>query len=260
MKDQVGTYLRTEVIGKILEYYGEVGSSNDVAYEMAAEGSPEGTVVVADSQTKGRGRLHRKWISPPGMNLYISIILRPEIPTHNAPLLTLITSIALSETVRGFGADPRIKWPNDLLINGRKFAGILNEMQPKGEVVDFIVIGVGVNLNMSRRIIQEVMGEIGETATSILEVTGKTVDRAQFAAGFLMALENWYFIFKKEGSSYILNEWKNRWGELNKRIRVRLNGKVMEGTAFDVDDAGHLLLRKDDGSVERIIAGDVILP
>ncbi len=260
MKEEIGKHLRTKIIGKVLDCYEEVGSTNDVAFKLAAKGSPEGAVVVADSQTEGRGRLRRRWVSPPGMNLYISIVLRPEIPTHSASLLTLITSIALSETIEKYGVDSRIKWPNDLLINGRKFAGILNEMQPRGEAVDFIVMGVGVNLNMSRRIIQEVMGEIGETATSILEVTGKTVDRAQFAAGFLMALENWYFIFKKEGSGYILNEWKNRWGELNKRIRVRLNGKVMEGTAFDVDDAGHLLLRKDDGSVERIIAGDVILP
>ena len=260
MKDQVGTYLRTEVIGRVLEYYGEVGSSNDVAFEMAVKGSPEGTVVIADSQTKGRGRLQRKWISPPGMNLYVSIILRPEIPSNNAPLLTLITSIALSETIRDYGADPRIKWPNDLLINRKKVAGILTQMQPKGDVVDFVVIGVGVNLNMSRQIIRDEMGEIGEIATSILEATGGTVDRAQFAASFLMALEHWYFLFKKEGSGYILNEWKKRWGELNKRIQVRLNGKVIEGIAFGVDDAGHLLLRKDDGSVERIIAGDVILP
>src|ERR1700741_2186312 len=148
--ESIRRLLKTETLGKTTYFFEEVGSTNEVAFEIARNGAPEGTVVIADSQTKGRGRLQRKWISPRGVNLYMSVVFRPSIASENAPFLTLVASIALSETIKGTGADTLIKWPNDILINRKKVAGVLTAMQPQGDKVDFVIAGIGVNLNMTR--------------------------------------------------------------------------------------------------------------
>jgi len=251
--------LRTGTFGKVIHYYDETGSTNSVLSRLADNGASEGTTVIADKQTSGRGRLGRRWISPPGMNLYISVLFRPSIAAWESPLLTFIASIALTETIKKTGVPPtEIKWPNDLVINGRKVAGVLTEMSPKGDRVDYVVVGIGVNINMSREQMKREMGETAKFATSIKENKGEETDRAKFTGDLLLGLESWYESFKKRGKSYIIREWTERWGGQNRRVRVAMEkGEVIEGIATGIDREGHLLVKKDDESTVKIITGDV---
>lgn len=251
--------LKTENIGKVLHYHDEVDSTNTVLFRLAEKGASEGTVVIADKQTSGRGRLGRKWISPPGVNLYISLLFRPRIPARESPLLTFLASVALVEAIKKTGAEnPCIKWPNDVQLDGRKVAGVLTEMKPRGNSAEFVVVGLGVNINMTRAEINSEMREASRTATSIKERLGKDIDRAKFASDLLLEIESWYRTFDKRGKSSILKEWTDRWGGRDRRVRVdtEQNDKF-EGTAVGIDGDGHLLVRKDDGSIIKVIAGDV---
>lgn len=251
--------LKTENIGKVIHYFDETGSTNAVLSKLASNGASEGTTVIADKQTGGKGRLGRKWISPPGMNLYISVLFRPSIPAWESPLLTFLASVALVETIKKTGvSNASIKWPNDVLIDSKKIAGVLTEMEPRGERVDYIVVGVGVNINMTRAEINREMGETARSATSLKESLGTDVDRAKFTGDFLLELESWYQIFNRRGKTSIIKEWTERWSGYNKRVRVSgEDGSVTEGVATGIDGEGHLLLKKDDGSSVRIITGDV---
>lgn len=257
MERLINKHLKTKTFGRVLRFYREVESTNDVAFDLAKEGATEGTVVIADTQTKGRGRLQRTWISPSGFNLYMSIIFRPSISPKEASILTLVSSIALFETVNSYGIKCKIKWPNDLLINRRKVAGVLTEMEPDGERVQFVLVGLGINVNMTRGVMNELMGEVSEIATSVREALGHEVERHEFTANVINLLEKWYDEFKSKGKSTILDEWKKRWGDRNKRVRVRFDRSVIEGIAYDLDPNGFLLVRKDNGEIEKIIAGDV---
>jgi BirA family biotin operon repressor/biotin-[acetyl-CoA-carboxylase] ligase len=257
--ESIKRLLKTETLGKVLYLFEEIGSTNEVAFELARNGAPEGTVVIADSQTQGRGRLQRRWISPPRVNLYISVIFRPSIAAKNAPFLTLVASIALAETIKNEGANTLIKWPNDILINWKKVAGVLTAMQPRGDEVDFVVVGVGVNLNMTRETMKKEMGEVAEIATSLREELGHEIERARFTADLINEIEMWYQRFLKNGKSPIIKEWMRRWGAINRRVQVKFNETVVEGTASGIDENGYLLIKKDDGTTERIISGDVIL-
>jgi len=251
--------LKTEILGKSIHFYDEVGSTNDIAFELARQGSPEGTVVIADCQTEGRGRLQRKWISPRGINLYISVIFRPLVKSSDGQLFTLIASIALSETINALGLESKIKWPNDLLIKGKKVAGILTEMQSMEDMVDFLVVGIGLNLNMSREMMQMEMAVIAEAATSVKELLCRDVDTTEITANLIFNLEKWYQEFNNKGNNYIINEWKKRWGDFGRRVHVDFDDSVVEGVAFDINDKGFLLIKKDDGTIERVISGDVKL-
>jgi len=251
--------LQTKKIGKAIHFFKEITSTNDVAFELARNGALDGTVVIADSQTDGRGRLQRKWISPPGLNLYISVILRPVIPAKDAPLFTLVSSVALAETIRNEGANPSIKWPNDIFIEGKKVAGVLTEMQTKGDQAEFVVVGIGVNINMKKENLNKEMREIAEIATSIGEATGRKIDRSAFTAGLINNLEKWYKKFQMQGRKSIIEEWMKMCGTINRRVKVKFNEKEIEGIACRVDENGYLVLRKDDGTIETIVAGDVIV-
>lgn len=257
--ESIKKLLKTEAIGGIIYSFEEVGSTNEVASELARNGAPEGTVIIADSQSKGKGRLQRRWISPPGVNLYMSVIFRPAIEAKDAPLLTLVASIALAETIKGKEPDTLIKWPNDILVKGKKVAGVLTGMQPIGNKVDFVIVGIGVNINMTREMMEREMGEVSEIATSLREALGYDIKREKFASDLIEELEIWYHKFLKEGKPRIIKEWMERWGAINRRVLVRFDGKVIEGIASRIDENGHLLVKKDDGTTEKIIAGDVIL-
>ncbi len=251
--------LNTQTLGRMLYSFEEVGSTNEIAFELARNGAPEGTVVIADSQTKGKGRLSRKWISPPGVNLYMSAIFRPAIVAKEAPFITLVASIAVAEAVKNAGADAIIKWPNDVLVNGKKVAGVLTQMQTVGDRVDFVVVGVGVNINMTGEMMEQEMGDVARIATSLREALGREVDRVRFSADLINELEIWYTRFLSEGKSSIIREWTERWGAVNRRVQVRYNDSQVEGIALGLDGNGYLLVKKDDGATERIIAGDVLL-
>ncbi len=251
--------LRTDNIGKVLHFYDKVDSTNTVLYKLAENGASEGTAVIADSQTEGKGRLDRIWISPPGVNLYISLLFRPSIPARESPLMTLLTAVAIVEALKKTGVkNPSIKWPNDVQIDGKKVAGILTEMKPRGESVEFIVVGIGININMTRATINKEMREAARIATSIMEHLGRDVDRAKFTADLLLEIESWYGTFDKRGKASILKEWTARWGGLEKRVRVSTEkSETFQGTAIGIDGDGHLLVEKDDGETATVIAGYV---
>jgi len=251
--------LKTQSIGRLIHYQDELGSTNTVLLELGEKGASEGTIVIADKQTEGKGRLGRKWVSPSGTNLYISVLFRPEISAADSPLFTFLASIALNETIEKTGVtNTEIKWPNDIQMDGKKVAGVLTEMRTKREMVDFIVVGIGVNINMSRDYINAEMGKVSRIATSIKENLGKDIDRAKFTADLLLELEKWYQIFCHKGKKPILKEWTRAWGDMNKRVRINMEGEQgFEGSALGVDDRGYLLVKTDNGEITKIIAGDV---
>lgn len=251
--------LKTEIMGKVIHYHQETGSTSSVLYRLAENGASEGTVVVADMQTEGKGRLGRTWISPPGINLYISVLLRPSIAAYDAPLLTFTASIAIVEAMKKTGIPgPLIKWPNDVVIDGKKAAGVLTEMKPAGERAEFVIVGIGVNINMTAEAMKLGMGEVSKTATSLREHLGREVDRAKFTADLLLELEAWYRAYTGRGKAHILGAWTERWGARGQRVRVNPEGKnAFQGIAEGIDNDGHMLVRKEDGGLATVVAGDV---
>jgi BirA family biotin operon repressor/biotin-[acetyl-CoA-carboxylase] ligase len=258
--DSIKRLLKTETLGKIIYVFEEVGSTNEIALELGRNGSPEGTMVIANSQTKGKGRLQRSWISPGESNLYMSVIFRPRIAAKEASIFTLVCSIAVAEAIILEGpANTLIKWPNDVLINEKKVSGILTETELKEDRVDFVVVGIGVNLNMTREMMKQQMREVAEIATSLREATGREIERAQFIANLTYKLEIWYQKFLREGKSTIIKEWMERWGAINRRVRVRFDEMTIEGVASGIDENGYLILQREDGTTEKIVSGEVIL-
>jgi BirA family biotin operon repressor/biotin-[acetyl-CoA-carboxylase] ligase len=252
---EVNPLLKTKRLGKVVHYFHAIDSTNAKAYELASKGAQEGEVVVAESQEKGRGRLGRLWFSPPFLNLYVSIILRPDIPPNQASLLTLMAAVATAETLEQFsGLQPIIKWPNDILLRNRKIAGLLNEIHSETDRVHFVILGIGVNLNVDP---EKFPREIRSLATSLKHETGKTVLRKVFLSSLLETTEKWYKIFLKEGGLHILKAWKG-WAQIQgKKVRVTSFGEVLTGVAIDVDSDGALILGTEDGKRKRVVAGDV---
>lgn len=252
---EVLPFLKTRWMGRKIHYFTRLGSTNSTAYELAAQGAEEGEAVVAESQERGKGRLGRIWFSPPFLNLYLSVILRPGWPPHQAPLITLMGAVATAETIERFcGLHPVIKWPNDLLLGGRKVAGLLNEIQSETDRIHFIVLGIGVNLNVDRTTFPEAIQPL---ATSLREELGRTISRKDFLCLLFERLEEWYTRLKGEGRDPILQAWKE-WAQISgQRVRVTSFGEVLSGVAIDIDSEGALLMRTEDGMTRRVVAGDV---
>lgn len=247
--------LGTRRLGRAYEFLAACASTNDVVRSRAAAGAAEGLLVVADSQTAGRGRLGRSWHSPPGQNLYLSLLLRPALPTRRASPLTLLAGAALAHTLAQAGATPRLRWPNDLLVPAagglRKVAGILTEMASDGERVRHIVLGVGLNVNGL-----EFPPDLAERATSLRMTLGRACHRAQLLADFLAAFEPLYDDFLARGPASGLQEWR-RHADLGRVCRIDCDGTKIEGIATDIDKDGALLVRDDTGQVRRLISGEV---
>jgi len=252
---EVRPFLRTRWIGKTIHYFRTVDSTNAQAYQLALRGAGEGEIVVAESQEKGRGRLGRHWFSPPFRNLYLSVILRPKMPPHQAPLITLMAAVATAEAIeKTSGLHPMMKWPNDLLMKGRKLAGLLNEIHSETDRIHFVILGIGVNLNTDERTFSK---EIRTFATSLKRETGKTVSRKIFLQHLLQALEKWYDVLHRQGGSPILQAWRN-WAQVGgKQVRITSFGEQLTGKAVDVDSDGALILETANGQRKRIVAGDV---
>jgi len=255
LPSEIGPLLRTEWMGKKVHYFNSIDSTNSTAYQLALNGAEEGEVVIGESQEKGRGRLGRQWVSPPFLNLYLSVVLRPKIPPHQASLITFMAAVAAAETIeRHSGLTPSIKWPNDLLLGKKKVAGLLNEIHSETDRIHFVILGMGVNLNMDTK---EFPKEIRTKATSLKEERGQPVSRKAFAALLLEELERWYEIFLKEGGAPVLKAWRDRAQIRGKKVRVTSFDEVLIGRAIDVDSDGALILETRDGERKRIVAGDV---
>ena len=250
---ELSPLLNTHDLGRVIHAFETIGSTNEHAYHLAQEGAFHGEVVVSEHQTAGRGSRGRTWVSPPGKNLYFSLVLRPELPPQRASELTLLTAVALAETLRDAGCEARIKWPNDGQVEGRKIAGILTELSAEPDRVHFVIVGVGVNLNSTRA---EMPAELAEIATSLAEARGDQVPRALFTAALWTRLEEWLDLHADEGFSPVRARWKELSCTLGQEVLVRSEHQELRGVAEDIDEAGALLVKTDRG-LQRVLAGDV---
>jgi BirA family biotin operon repressor/biotin-[acetyl-CoA-carboxylase] ligase len=247
--------LKTTVMGKKIRFLSEVASTNTLAMEMAADGTPEGTVVIAETQTGGKGRLGRKWISPKG-NLYLSVVLRPDIPIHKAPLITLTGAVAVASAIRTTcGLEAGIKWPNDILISGKKVSGLLTEMSAEQDRIRHVVLGIGVDVNME---MGELPPEVRSLTTTLAEEAGAKINRTRLLQQVLRDLERWYQKFL-DNDADVLEEWKMLNTTVGNRITVSGAGEALDGLAQGVDRDGRLVVRLDDGTIRTVAAGDVTI-
>ncbi|UCC60421.1 MAG: biotin--[acetyl-CoA-carboxylase] ligase [Dehalococcoidia bacterium] len=249
--DAIKQGLTTRLVGSNLIYYPSVSSTQDIAREAAVKGAHEGTTIVAEEQTKGRARLGRTWINPPGV-VAVSIILHPEM--SQLTRLTVMASLATSQCIeKATGLKTSIKWPNDVLINGKKVSGILIESALRGQAVDWAVVGIGININFDPKSFPE----IADIATSLSAELGREVSQLQVLLHLLDEMEQLYMALR-EGHS-IHEEWRSRLETLGKQVEVTFGDHMEVGCAESVDDDGSLLLRRSDGTLISIIAGDVSL-
>jgi BirA family biotin operon repressor/biotin-[acetyl-CoA-carboxylase] ligase len=254
---EISTGLQSSRIGRRLVCYRETDSTNDDAFKLAEEGAEEGTVVLAEAQRRGKGRLGRRWESPAGLNLYCSVILRPPILPVRAAQLTFLSVVATARAIEAVTPlRPSIKWPNDLLLNGKKVAGLLNEMSAETEKVNFIVLGIGVNINMDH---EQFPDDLRHPATSLFLEAGKPVRRLDLVRTLLEALDALYDSYLLNGYGPVREEWLTRCTFLGRRIRVNFQDNELQGTAEGIDEEGALLVRTPDGGLERVLAGDVTI-
>lgn len=247
--------LKTRVIGKTVHLLSEVASTNTLAMEMAANGTPEGTVVIAETQTGGKGRLGRKWISPKG-NLHLSVVLRPNIPMHKAPLITLMGAVAVASAIRKTcGLEAGIKWPNDILISGRKVSGLLTEMSAEQDRIRHIVLGIGVDVNME---MGELPPEVRGLTTTLASEAKTQINRTALLQQLLRDLEGWYKKFLTHDGE-VLEEWKKLNLTIGNRVTVSGAGESLKGLAQGIDNEGRLIVRGDDGTIHTVAAGDVTI-
>ncbi len=247
--------LETAVVGREVVFFEQTDSTNTRAQELAEQGAADGTVVIAESQSAGKGRLGRQWASPAGVNLYTSVILRPPIPPQSAPQLTFLSAVAVAWAVRDVcGLDARVKWPNDVLLHGRKVAGLLNEMSAESEKVHYVILGIGVNLNMHSG---QFPAELRYPATSVAIEKGEGVHRRRFAQTLYRHLDRLYRRYLDEGVAPILREWEALFDLTGQIVEVGYLHNRIEGRVEGLDTDGALLLRLEDGTRERVLAGDV---
>lgn len=253
---ELDRHLGTELFGRRLIAVATTGSTNDLASDAARGGASEGTVVIAEAQTAGRGRLGRAWQSEPGINLYMSVLLRPELGPAEAPRLSLLAGVAVAEALEAEGLEVSIKWPNDILVGRRKIAGILTEMEAEADRVRAVVVGIGVNLNSTE---DDFLPELRDKATSVLIESGHRADRPAFAARLLGSFERHYRDFSRQGLAAVVADWNRRSCLDGQRVRVTQAGATVEGLCVGIDSDGALLVKQGDGESRRVVAGDVSL-
>ena len=247
--------LKTCFIGTDFVFFEEGESTNHVAKQLAGEGAASGTVVVAEAQGKGRGRLERPFFSPGGKGIWSSVILRPHILPQEAPKCTLLAAVAVAMAMKRFGLRAEIKWPNDILHEGKKLTGILTEMSAELDRINYIVIGTGINVNIEE---EEFPEDLRDKATSLSVMKGEKLPRVAFFQAVLEALDELCTILDEEGFSPIVARWREYAVTLGQEVHViGVAGKdSFDGSAVDIDDEGALLVETEDG-VRRVLAGDV---
>lgn len=256
----LGALLTTRTFGRNLIALQQTGSTNDEAKELARQGADEGTVVVADEQLAGRGRLGRSWLAPPGTCLLCSILFRPLLHPTQASWLTMICSLAAADGAKLVGGlSVSLKWPNDLIVlagttgdcGWRKLAGILTETALVGDRVEFAVVGIGININVPA----EMLPDLSPEATSILAETGRRASREELLAKTLEGIETRYERLRKGESPF--SEWSSRLATVGRQVEVVTSQGVLAGLAEGVTEDGELLLRATDGTLHHLAAGDV---
>ncbi len=249
---EISRALHTKFIAKKIHYFDYLASTMNLAMQLGMQGEPNGALVLAESQTKGRGRLGRNWFSPKYKGIYLSLILRPRIPPAVSPVLTLLSAVSICEAVKKVaGLDVQIKWPNDILIHNKKIAGILTEMNAEVDKVNFVVIGIGLNVNNDKK-------SLIAQATSLKEQLGQPTSRIALLQELLRRIESNYLVLEDKGAGPIIEKWRNFSSTLGRRVKVYYQDKHIEGYAADIDKDGSLLIRKDSGFIQKVSSGDVI--
>jgi BirA family biotin operon repressor/biotin-[acetyl-CoA-carboxylase] ligase len=252
--DQIIQSLRTRYMGKELIYFESTNSTNLQASLLGKKGCENGTLVITDRQTQGKGRVGREWISPSNSNLYFSILLRPSIAPQMASWIPLVAGVALAKGINAYtGLSPRIKWPNDLLINEKKAGGILIELHIEGDKISHLVLGIGINVNMTH-----FPEEIAPIATSLKKELGHPIHREPLLAQLLEELEKELEGFYQAGPDKTARDWKALSDTIGKEVSVTLGNQTIKGKAVDLDPHGGLILKKSDGTITTILTGDVV--
>lgn len=250
--------LHTKMLGREIISYKKLDSTNDAAYELAEKGIKEGTVILAEEQAKGKGRHGRTWTSPARGGVYMSCVFRPDMTPNEISRITLIAAVSVAKAIRVVtGLPATIKWPNDILVNGRKVCGILTEMKAEQDAIDFIILGIGINVNMPA-------GHLPKGATSLKEEmrsggSDTIISRIELVKRVLEELERDYFLLKSSGSKPIIEEWKHFSDMLGSRVKVVLQNRSFEGLAHNLDPDGALIVRLESGILEKVSSGDIVM-
>jgi BirA family biotin operon repressor/biotin-[acetyl-CoA-carboxylase] ligase len=258
LPQEIQRKLSTNYIGKKIYYFPELKSTNIMAKEKTlhrAEGIDEGTLIIAERQSAGKGRLGREWFSPAG-GIWLSVILYPQLLPSYISRITLMTAVAVVKAIKlCTQIESQIKWPNDILINEKKVCGILTEMSAELDMINWVVVGIGINANIDH---QDFPEDIKENTISLKETSGKEISRVKLVQTFLQEFEKYYKILKRREFFSILKEWKLYSYTLGRKIRVDIGGKIITGEAVDINEEGALILKKGDGELVEIISGTII--
>jgi len=251
---EVVANLETSWLGRDISYFASIGSTNDEAKKMAANGKATGAVVLAERQTCGHGRLAREWFSPNGAGIWLSVILRPRLLPKDAPKITLLAAVAVNQAIINCtGLATGIKWPNDIVFQGKKIAGILTEMNAEMDAVNYIVLGIGINVNVK---FDDFPAEIHTIASSLSMLAGHSISRIKLLAEILLQLERLYEEVCRDGFEHVFHEWRRMTTTLGQMVDVSSTERSFCGVAIDIDDNGALLVDTSRGR-ECVLAGDV---
>ena len=254
-KDELLLKTETEIFGQEIYVYEQVNSTNDIMKKLAAEGAPEGTVVVADQQLRGKGRLGRPWVSAPGKGIYFSVLLRPHITPAWAAQLIFVSAVAVCRALRKTtGLQVTIKWPNDLVIAGKKVCGILTELSAEIDMINYVVAGIGINANHEAA---DFPADIRDKALSLAMAAGRSFRRTDLLLAIFKELDAEYKDYLKSGFAGVLERWKELNSTLGREVTVSCGQDTLRGLARDIDEQGCLLVERADGSVSAVMVGDV---
>jgi BirA family biotin operon repressor/biotin-[acetyl-CoA-carboxylase] ligase len=246
--------LTGKLIGHKLYYFPEIGSTNDEAYRLGIAGAEEGTVVIAGSQTKGRGRMQRIWHSPAGANIYTSIILRPRIKPARAPQISLAAGVAVAELLEKYcPGEVELKWPNDVLVNGRKICGILAQMKTAADEVDFVVVGIGINVNIKQN---KFPADLCDIATSLAIAAGRDFSRDELIISLYENMAKWYKKLLPDGFTAVKEKWLTLAPMIGQNVQVMFLGDKVKGKALGLDEDGSLIILTLKNEKLKISAGD----
>lgn len=252
---EIKTGLKTNVFGQRVACFSLLDSTNEEAKRLAAEGTPEGTVVVAEQQERGKGRVGRQWVSPSGVGLWFSLVLRPNLLPIQAAQLTFVSAVAVCQALRKVTGLPlTLKWPNDLLFEEKKVCGILTELSAEIEKINYLIVGIGINVNQKQ---EDLPPELRKTAFSLAMACGTSFRRADVLRIVLQEYEEIYFQYLQQGFDWILQLWRGFNSTLGKKILVSTGEEAYEARAEDINENGYLLVRKASGELKTLMVGDV---
>jgi len=253
--EEIAAHLKTKWLGHNISYQESIASSNEVCKQLAMQGAPDGTVCLTEEQIKGKGRLARGWFSPKGKGLWFSILLKPSFLPQEAAKCTLLAAVAVVQAVNGIaGVHATIKWPNDILLDGKKLVGILTEMSAEFGHINYIVVGIGINVSVAP---EDVPAEFRSSAISLNAVATEEISRAELLADVLKNFETLYEEVLQQGFAPVLKMWRKYTSTLGKQVKVLAPNETYIGKAIDIDEDGLLIVEKEDGTRVKVLAGDV---